>query len=61
MLMVQGRVVYETMEEYWPRARGDESLPDVMREYGEIWTAVPKVLVSRSRGSAPVQHPGLRR
>ncbi|MFB9446727.1 dihydrofolate reductase family protein [Dactylosporangium vinaceum] len=52
VLMVQGRVVYETMEEYWPRARGDESLPDVMREYGEIWTAVPKVLVSRSRGSA---------
>ncbi|GAA3455062.1 dihydrofolate reductase family protein [Dactylosporangium matsuzakiense] len=52
VLMVQGRVVYETMEEYWPRARGDESLPDVMREYGEIWTAVPKVLVSSSRGSA---------
>lgn len=22
-LMVQGRVVYEVMEEYWPRARGD--------------------------------------
>jgi dihydrofolate reductase len=40
------------MEEYWPRARGDTSLPDVMREYGEIWTAKPKVLVSRTRGSA---------
>ncbi|WP_344109495.1 dihydrofolate reductase family protein [Kribbella alba] len=51
-LMVQGRVVYEVMEEYWPRARADVSLPDYMREYGEIWTAKPKVLVSRTRRSA---------
>src|SRR5690349_8926764 len=51
-LMVQGRVIYETMEEYWPRAREDTSLPEVMREYGEIWTAKPKVLVSRTRHSA---------
>jgi dihydrofolate reductase len=51
-LMVQGRVFYETMEEYWPRARGDASLPDVLREFGEIWTSKPKVLVSRSRRSA---------
>jgi dihydrofolate reductase len=51
-LMVHGRVIYETMEEYWPRAREDASLPDVLREYGEIWTAKPKVLVSRTRHSA---------
>ncbi|WP_433358959.1 dihydrofolate reductase family protein [Streptosporangium sp. CA-115845] len=51
-LMVQGRVYYEVMEEYWPRAHEDASLPDVMREYGEIWTAKPKVLVSRTRRSA---------
>jgi dihydrofolate reductase len=51
-LMVQGRVMYETMEEYWPRAREDASLPEVMREYGEIWTSTPKVLVSRTRHSA---------
>ena len=51
-LMVQGRVICEVMEEYWPRARGDTSLPDVMREYAEIWTAKPKVLGSRTRGSA---------
>jgi dihydrofolate reductase len=50
--MVQGRVIYETMEEYWPRARDDASLPDFMREYGEIWTSAPKVLVSRTRHSA---------
>ena len=51
-VMVQGRVFYEAMEEYWPRAREDASLPDYMREYGEIWTAKPKVLVSRTRPSA---------
>jgi dihydrofolate reductase len=51
-VMVHGRVFYETMEEYWPRAREDASLPDYMREYGELWTAKPKVLVSRTRHSA---------
>ncbi|WP_239123591.1 dihydrofolate reductase family protein [Rhizocola hellebori] len=51
-LMVHGRVFYEIMEEYWPRAREDASLPDYMREYGELWTAKPKVLVSRTRLSA---------
>ncbi len=51
-LMVQGRVIHEVMEEYWPRARDDASLPDVLREYGEIWVAAPKVLVSRTRTSA---------
>jgi dihydrofolate reductase len=51
-LFVQGRIVYEVMEEYWPRARTDASLPDVLREYGEIWTDKPKVLVSRTRSTA---------
>lgn len=51
-LLIQGRVFYEVMEAYWPRARGDTSMPDVLREYGEIWTAKPKVLVSRTRHSA---------
>ena len=51
-LMVQGRILYETMERAWPQAREDESLPDYMREYGEIWTAKSKVLVSRTRQSA---------
>jgi dihydrofolate reductase len=51
-VMVQGRVIYEIMEQYWPRARSDESLPDFLREYGEIWTDAPKVLVSRTRSSA---------
>ncbi|GAA4167219.1 hypothetical protein GCM10022251_56150 [Phytohabitans flavus] len=51
-VMVQGRVIYEVMEESQPRARDDASLPDILREYGEIWTSKPKVLVSRTRRSA---------
>lgn len=51
-LMVQGRTVYEAMESFWPDARGDESAPAYLREYGEIWTSAPKVLVSRTRRSA---------
>jgi len=49
---VEGRVIHEIMEDFWPAARTDASLPDFMREYAEIWTAVPKVLVSRTRTSA---------
>ncbi|WBB53230.1 dihydrofolate reductase family protein [Verrucosispora sp. WMMD573] len=51
-LMIEGRTIYETMEAFWPGARGDESLPAFLREYGEIWTSMPKVLVSRTRDSA---------
>jgi dihydrofolate reductase len=51
-LMVQGRVVYETMEAFWPAARDDASLPGYLREYGRIWTSMPKVLVSRTRTAA---------
>lgn len=50
--IVHGRVFYELMEEYQPRARAGASLPDVLREYGELWTAMPKVLVSRTRRNA---------
>jgi dihydrofolate reductase len=51
-LSVQGRVMYEIMEAAWPKARTDESLPDYMHEYAEIWTAQRKVLVSRTRHTA---------
>jgi len=51
-LLVQGRVIHEVMESAWPQARDDASLPDYMREYGELWVAKPKVLVSRTRHSA---------
>lgn len=51
-LMVEGRTVYETMEAFWPAARNDETMSEVMREYGEIWTSAAKVLVSSTRTSA---------
>ncbi|MBF9133057.1 dihydrofolate reductase family protein [Plantactinospora sp. S1510] len=51
-LMIQGRTIYETMEAFWPAARNDDTLPDYVREYGEIWTSTPKVLVSRTRTEA---------
>jgi len=49
---VEGRVIHDMMDPFWPEARFDESLPDYLREYGEIWTAQRKVLVSRSRTAA---------
>jgi dihydrofolate reductase len=51
-LSVEGRTIYETMETFWPAAIDDESLPEVLREYAEIWTSAPKLLVSRTRTSA---------
>jgi dihydrofolate reductase len=51
-MIVQGRVIYEVMEAAWPHARTDPSLPAYMHEYGDIWTATPKVLVSRTRTTA---------
>lgn len=50
--MVQGRVVYEIMERFWPRAADDATAPEYLREYGRIWTAAPKVLLSRTRTEA---------
>ena len=49
---VEGRVIHETMESFWPPARHDQTQPDFLREYGEIWTTMPKVMVSRTRTSA---------
>jgi dihydrofolate reductase len=51
-MSVEGRVIYEMMEPYWPAARFDESQPEFMREYGHIWTDMPKILVSTTRTSA---------
>lgn len=51
-LSIEGRVIYDTMEGFWPSAVDDESLPEVLREYGRIWTETPKVLVSRTRTEA---------
>jgi dihydrofolate reductase len=51
-LFLEGRVIYEMMEAFWPSAAEDESLPDYLQEWGRIWTDAPKVLVSNSRTTA---------
>lgn len=51
-MSVEGRVIHDMMDPFWPDARSDQSLPGYLREYGEIWTAMPKVLVSRTRTAA---------
>ncbi len=51
-LSVEGRIVREMMDPYWPDARSDEDSLPVEREYGEIWTAQTKILVSRTRTEA---------
>jgi dihydrofolate reductase len=51
-LMVQGRVVYEIMENSWPVIASDDSMADFMQDYGRIWMDIPKVLVSRTRTEA---------
>ena len=51
-MLIQGRVMYEIMESFWPGAANDLALPEFLREYGRIWTAAPKVLISNSRQKA---------
>ena len=51
-LMVEGRVIYEIMEAFWPAAAADSTIEPCMQEYGRIWTEIPKLLVSNSRTSA---------
>ncbi|MBK8233704.1 MAG: dihydrofolate reductase family protein [Candidatus Eisenbacteria bacterium] len=43
-----GRKVYEVMIPYWPDAAADEGKPAYEREYGRMWIATPKVVVSKS-------------
>jgi dihydrofolate reductase len=49
---VEGRIIYETMESFWPKAMDDDTVPDFLREYGRIWTSAAKVLVSNTRRDA---------
>lgn len=51
-LAIEGRVIYEIMEGFWPAAIDDTSLEDVLREYGQIWTDTPKILLSNTRTEA---------
>jgi dihydrofolate reductase len=45
---LEGRVTYELMEAFWPRADQDPDHPPTMREFAGIWRAVPKIVFSRT-------------
>jgi dihydrofolate reductase len=51
-MSIEGRTTYEIMESFWPAAAQDATLPAYLQEYGEIWTSMPKMLVSRTRTTA---------
>ena len=57
-----GRRLYETML-YWETAGQDPSLDDAMREWGEIWKRLPKMVFSTTltavRGNARLASVGL--
>ncbi len=45
---IYGRRLYEGMSAHWPTADADPAATDVMREFGRIWTPMPKVVFSNS-------------
>jgi dihydrofolate reductase len=51
-LGIEGRIIHDIMADYWPEALHDETQPDFMREWAQIWIDMPKVLVSNTRTSA---------
>lgn len=45
---LEGRVVYELMEAYWPTADADPAAPEPVREFAAIWRDKPKYVYSRT-------------
>jgi dihydrofolate reductase len=50
---VYGRRLFEVMNAYWPPAESDPTATGPMLEFGRIWNAKPKVVVSSSMHEAP--------
>jgi dihydrofolate reductase len=50
---VYGRRLFEVMNAYWPTAESDPTATGPMLEFGRIWNAKPKVVVSSSMQEAP--------
>ena len=45
---VEGRVVYQMMEAYWPTADQQPDSTEAEREFARIWRGTPKVVYSRT-------------
>jgi dihydrofolate reductase len=50
---VYGRRLFELMNGHWPTVESDPTATAAMLEFGRIWNAKPKVVVSRSMQEAP--------
>lgn len=48
---IYGRRMYELMSSYWPNAGNDPNATPAMRQFGEIWSTLPKVVFSRTLDS----------
>lgn len=49
---LEGRVVYEMMNEFWPTADSEPDCPPPMAEFAQIWRDMPKLVYSRTLQSA---------
>ena len=50
---VYGRRLFEVMNAYWPTYASDPEATGPMLDFGQIWNAKPKIVVSRSMQAAP--------
>ena len=48
---IYGRRMYEVMTSYWPNSGNDPNATPAMRQFGEIWNALPKFVFSRTLDS----------
>jgi dihydrofolate reductase len=49
---LEGRVVYELMEGFWPTADQDPAISAPMAEFARIWRDMPKIVYSRTLTTA---------
>ena len=45
---LEGRVVYQLMDAYWPTADQDPDSTETVKEFSRIWREMPKVVYSRT-------------
>lgn len=46
--LIEGRVTYELMADFWPTADRDPNLPRPMADFAAIWRTTPKLVFSRT-------------
>jgi dihydrofolate reductase len=51
-LIIYGRITYELMVPFWPKVAKNKSGPETVLEFAQTFSAIPKVVFSRSLQSA---------